>query len=349
MIKPLKDLGKILAVDVGAGTQDILFFDPSKKPENNIKAVLPSQTKILAKRISGMEGDLLMTGATMGGGPVTMAILGHLKKGFRVVMTESSARTIRDDLDEVKAEGVEIIPDVEAKNMDMTRVQTSDVDLEKIMEFIKYSGEGEPDFIGVALQDHGFEKGKSDRLFRFETMQRTLEKTNKLESFLYEKPPVYYTRMNSLIKNLKDGFAGRIAVIDSKFAAVAGALHDVKERPCLCVDVGNGHTLASIMDDGVSGVFEHHTHALSDKKLADYLRRFCDGDVAHKEVFDDDGHGCFTSDAPGMDNIKRILVTGPNRDKLKNSGLDVEFANPFGDVMMAGPVGIVDLVRTRYY
>jgi putative translation initiation factor aIF-2 beta subunit len=140
---------RILAVDVGAGTQDILFFDPEKRPENNVKSVLPSQTRILAHRISELNEDILITGEIMGGGPITMAILNHLNKGHRVVMTEVSARTVRDDLDEVREEGIEIVTDEKAQSLDMYRIETKDVDLDFILDIIQRSGEGLPDFIGV--------------------------------------------------------------------------------------------------------------------------------------------------------------------------------------------------------
>ena len=42
---------RILAIDVGAGTQDILLYDSSKSPENCFKMVLPSQTQIVGQRI----------------------------------------------------------------------------------------------------------------------------------------------------------------------------------------------------------------------------------------------------------------------------------------------------------
>lgn len=32
---------------------------------------------------------------------------------------------------------------------------------------------------------------------------------------------------------------------------------------------------------------------------------------------------------------------------MRETGLDVEYPNPLGDVMMTGPVGIVDMVRAR--
>ncbi|MCX9085586.1 MAG: hypothetical protein OIN87_12405 [Candidatus Methanoperedens sp.] len=43
---------KILAIDVVMGTQDILIYDSEKNMENCFKMVLPSQTQIIAKRIS---------------------------------------------------------------------------------------------------------------------------------------------------------------------------------------------------------------------------------------------------------------------------------------------------------
>ena len=41
----------ILAIDVGAGTQDVLLYDPAREPENCLKLVLPSQTQIVAARV----------------------------------------------------------------------------------------------------------------------------------------------------------------------------------------------------------------------------------------------------------------------------------------------------------
>lgn len=46
----------------------------------------------------------------MGGGPVNKAIKNHLDKGYRVLMTEQAARTVRDDLERVKSMGIEIVP-----------------------------------------------------------------------------------------------------------------------------------------------------------------------------------------------------------------------------------------------
>ncbi len=153
--------------------------------------------------------------------------------------------------------------------------------------------------------------------------------------------------MNAVLRDVKKDFDREVFVIDSKFAAIAGALNGVKERPCLCVDIGNGHTMAAVVDNGIKALFEHHTHSLTRVTLEDYIERLSNGELTNEEVFNDHGHGCHVVEAVGLKNIKRILVSGPNRRILNKSRLKVEFANPFGDIMMTGPVGIVSLIKAR--
>jgi uncharacterized protein (DUF1786 family) len=42
---------KILAIDIGAGTQDILLFDSNKKIENCISLVLPTPSKFISEKL----------------------------------------------------------------------------------------------------------------------------------------------------------------------------------------------------------------------------------------------------------------------------------------------------------
>src|SRR4030043_276830 len=93
---------KILAIDIGAGTQDILLFDSQKKIENCISLVLPTPSKFFADKLKTIEGHVYIHGDTIGGGSLGRAILRHIQKGYRVVMEESAAYSIRNDLDEVK-------------------------------------------------------------------------------------------------------------------------------------------------------------------------------------------------------------------------------------------------------
>ncbi|MBM7624186.1 hypothetical protein [Sporohalobacter salinus] len=43
---------RLLAIDVGAGTQDILIFETGQPIENSIKLVLPAPTVIKAEEIA---------------------------------------------------------------------------------------------------------------------------------------------------------------------------------------------------------------------------------------------------------------------------------------------------------
>ena len=42
---------RLLAVDVGTGTQDVLLFDSDLEVENCFKLVMPSPTMIVARRV----------------------------------------------------------------------------------------------------------------------------------------------------------------------------------------------------------------------------------------------------------------------------------------------------------
>jgi uncharacterized protein (DUF1786 family) len=121
---------KILAIDIGSGTQDIMLYDTNEPIENSPKLVMPSPTKITADRIIKSEGDIFINGETMGGGPISRAVKDHLSDGNKIFATEDAARTIRDDLNFVKSLGVEIVSSSEKeKYSDLTQIEFKDVDL----------------------------------------------------------------------------------------------------------------------------------------------------------------------------------------------------------------------------
>ena len=73
---------RILAIDAGAGTQDILLYESDRTPENCIKLVLPSQTQVVARRIAALTArgvPLHISGRVMGGGASSEAIEAHLE------------------------------------------------------------------------------------------------------------------------------------------------------------------------------------------------------------------------------------------------------------------------------
>ena len=60
----------LLAIDVGAGTQDILLYDEEIPLEGSTKMVLPSQTVLVGNRINRARlagKDVFLRGPTMGG------------------------------------------------------------------------------------------------------------------------------------------------------------------------------------------------------------------------------------------------------------------------------------------
>lgn len=340
---------RILAIDVGVGTQDVLLYDESRTPENNIKLILPAMTQILANKVRNSKNNLIFTGETMGGGPLSFAITNHIKKGYKVAMTSRSAMTIRDDLEEVERLGVEVISEDEIKRYKgREHIETIDIDF----EFLKRTLEGiaehfEFDYMGIAVQDHGHAKHKSDRVFRFEKIREVLQKGVRLYDLGYTKPPGYFSRMNAALRTARRYYDGDIFIMDTKIAAIAGALHDIKERPAISIDVGNGHTLVAVVgsEDDIVAMFEHHTGMLTKEKLEDLVIKLADGRLTNEMVFNDGGHGCYTKEKTGFDKVRKILATGPNRKLLEGSQLNIEFASPIGDVMMTGPMGIVDMIK----
>jgi uncharacterized protein (DUF1786 family) len=96
----------VFAVDVGSGTQDILVADTGLR-HPDMKIVMPAPTQLYAAKIRRLRRDLFCDGYTMGGGAITGALRRHAEK-YRVVMTPSAARTVRDNLDEVRERGIEI-------------------------------------------------------------------------------------------------------------------------------------------------------------------------------------------------------------------------------------------------
>lgn len=283
----------------------------------------------------------------MGGGPLSMAVGEHIKKGHSVMMTPAAAVSIRDNLDEVREMGVEIVDD-EPRSGKFDIIETKDFDFEGLLDFLSNIGEDTNfDSIGIAVQDHGYAVGKSDREFRFEKFREALENGADLSKFLYKEPPEYFSRMNATLRTAKRFSSGPVFAVDTKIAAIAGAIHDIKERPIMPMDVGNGHTMAALIGEEfeIFGLMEHHTWLLNEEKLGDMLIRFADGELTNEEVYEDQGHGCHIQEKVGYKNVKRTLATGPNRGLTIGSKLEVEYPTPMGDVMMTGPQGIVDLIN----
>jgi len=344
---------RILAVDAGTGTQDILLFDSSVPPESGLKLIVPSATQIAARRIrqATREGrSLVLTGVTMGGGPCTQALDEHLKAGLKAYATPTAARTFDDDLDVVQRMGVIIVSEDEAKQFDDAgHIEMADLDLEAIRRALA-AFEVDNDFDGLALAclDHGAAPpGYSDRLFRFDHLQRVVKERNDLRAFAYlpDEVPDYLTRARAMLGSVDTEVP--IVFLDTGPAAALGALQDpnvAQQDEQLVINLGNMHALGfHLRGTHVYSLFEHHTGLLSSEEIESLSERLMAGTLRHEDVFGSHGHGVFYAAAGERPSEGRpfVAVTGPRRAKLRASALKPYFAVPHGDMMLSGCFGLV--------
>jgi uncharacterized protein (DUF1786 family) len=152
--------------------------------------------------------------------------------------------------------------------------------------------------------------------------------------------------MKSAVHAVRRDSAVPILVMDTAFSAILGCLDEAKE-PSLIVNVGNGHTLAALlMGKRVEGLYEHHTHELTPKKLEEELRLFVRGELTSERVYGENGHGVISLN-PFHGEVS-VIVTGPNRDLLKGTSMKFTYAAPGGNTMMTGPVGLVKASISRF-
>jgi uncharacterized protein (DUF1786 family) len=333
---------KILAIDIGQGTQDILLYDSNKNIENCISLILPSPTTIYAHSINGCQKDLYIYGSTIGGGKLSGAIINHIRKGFAVFMEPEAAASIRDDLERVQKLGI-LVGKPPEQFSGMT-LELTEVTLPLLKNFFAHFAEDmNIDAVAVAVQDHGTAgDGTSDRVFRFAVMADRLMKDNAPVSFAYwaNEVPACFTRMLSLVKSVRKAFDGTVLVMDTAFCAVLGCVEEYPE-PYLIINAGNDHTLCVIVSRGrIDALMEHHTGMLTPEKLRHIISAFASGELTNQEIFDDGGHGSLYINNYSV-SLKRIIVTGPNREKVRQTGLPVTFAAPGGSMMLTGPIGLV--------
>ncbi len=363
MSRPLR----ILAVDVGTGTQDILLFESGKTIENCFKLVMPSPTVIVAERIKRATErcqPILLTGVTMGGGPSHWAARDHALAGYAVAVTPQAGRTFDDDLTMVEQMGFEIINEAEAElrkeNSGLVHIELQDFDARAIITALRaFDVDPLIDALAIAAFDHGAAPpGVSDRRFRFNFIAQTVQNNPVPSAFAYpaQDTPADLTRLRSIAGSaaryleLSDSDQGSpLLLMDTGSAAALGALEDplvrIQRNSLLC-NIGNFHTLAfHLMHDRVVGIFEHHTGEIDRSKLEQMLVRLADGTLTNEEVFDTSGHGALIlHDAERRANDEDfpfLAVTGPRREMLRGSSLHPYEATPHGDMMLAGCFGLL--------
>ena len=339
---------RILAIDIGAGTQDILLFDSRQKAENCISLVLPTPSKFFAEKLKTIKSDVYIHGDTIGGGSLGRAIVHHLQKGYRVLMEESAAYSIRNDLDEVRTMGIGVGKKPEVDHFQ--DLEMREIDLRLFERFLSNFGEDfQVDVIAIAVQDHGVSpKGVSDRAFRFENMERMLRRDNRPETFhfLEDSIPDHCLRMKSAVAAVRRFSSVRVLVMDTAISAVLGCLEEAS-GPSLIVNVGNGHTIAALLvEKKIEGLYEQHTHELTPEKMEHDLRLFVRGELEGNKVFRENGHGAVT--LKPLSGVFQVIVTGPNRDLFRKTSFKFIYAAPGGNTMMTGPMGLVRAAQFRF-
>jgi uncharacterized protein (DUF1786 family) len=345
---------RILAMDVGTGTQDILVLEAGTVIENAVQLIMPSPTALLAERVKQATADrvdLVLTGVTMGGGPDHWAVEAHLKAGLKVYATPDAARTFDDDLERVAAMGVRVI-DAPDGAKGARRLDLRDFYLAELMQALRAFGVSTAfDAVGVAVFDHGAAPpGVSDRRFRFDYLRDQVERGTGLEGFGYlaAEIPARMTRMRAVAAS----WTGRepLFLMDTGPAAVLGALDDAVvagSDPVSVVNVGNFHTIAGLLEGRhIRGLFEHHTGELTRPKLEQYLDALAMGTLSNDRVFADMGHGALELGANARA-PKQLAVTGPRRGLLDGSRLRPHLAVPHGDMMLAGCFGLLRAMAAR--
>ncbi len=332
---------QLLAIDVGAGTQDILLYEKGKPPENCLKMVVPSRTITVARRIrQATEARLpiFLKRNLMGGGACVEATKGHLRAGLEAYATPLAAKTIRDNPAEVLEMGVKIVEDGPD---DAVPIDLRDIDLPSLQQALALFDVALPQKFAIAVQDHGECLDGSNRRFRFAYWERFIREGGKLDGLIYKEPPSFLTRMRAIQRDVPGAL-----VMDTGAAAVRGTFCDQKVlrrrgEGVVVVNIGNSHTLGALVQDGrVWGLFEHHTARTTPAKLEDYIDRLRQGSLSNEEIYADGGHGCVIHPSvPRGALFDFVIITGPNRHLASDSGY--YFAVPYGDMMLTGCFGLL--------
>jgi uncharacterized protein (DUF1786 family) len=353
---------RILAVDIGTGTQDILLFDSSGPIENSPKLVMPSPTTVAAEHIraaTAAREPVVLTGVVAGGGPCAWALGDHLKAGLSAFATTEAALTLDDDLQRVEAEGVHLVSDDEANRTRGVHVRLQDLDLEAIRAALR-AFHVDPDVDGIALGvfDHGAAPvDVSDRVFRFQHIARVLGADPDAHAFatLPDGLAPHLTRARAVLDSVDLGVP--VVFMDNGPAAALGALHDpavARPRRRAGLNVGDMHVLCFVLDGTrVEAVFEHHTGEVTPEQPAQMVRSLLAHTLTNAAVYSSMGHGALYVDelgggaAAGPFEVDVVAVTGPRRERILPALVEAELphvhaAAPHGDMMIGGCFGLLD-------
>ena len=349
-------MSRFLMVDIGAGTMDVLWYD--SESTLHYKAAVKSPVRYIAEQAAELPGNLLVTGTEMGGGPVT-GLLKQRAQQARVVMTAPAAATLHHDPAKVSSWGIEIMEEAAAGNLrqdgSYSHLVLGDIDVERLQKVVE--GFGVPfafDAVVVCAQDHGVAPaGVSHLDYRHSMFVDLLDKTPYPHVLLYrsDEVPDEMGRLSAIARTARVLPAAEVYVMDSGMAAILGGSMDVLARGrqrIVILDVATSHTVgAAVIGDEIAGFFEYHTADITLARLEQLLVELCDGQIEHRRILEEGGHGAYLRKRLGFKDVDVIIATGPKRGLLADSKLQIAYGAPLGDNMMTGTVGLLEALRRR--
>lgn len=347
---------RLLMVDIGAGTMDVLCYDTDA--DLHYKAVVKSPVRYIAEKAAAISGDLIVTGCEMGGGPIT-EVLKQRALHAEVVMSSSAAVTLHHNLEKVKSWGIKVVDEEKAEALRRAKKYQSlileDIEAERLRRIVE--GFGVPfefEAVVVCGQDHGVPPpGESHLDFRHKMFTDLLEINPYPHTLLFEadEVPQALNRLRSIAQSARSFPTAEVYVMDSGMAAMLGGSMDVlakHKQHLLILDVATSHTVGAAMKGGeIAGFFEYHTSDITLARLEQLILDLCEGKLEHSRILREGGHGAFVRRSFGFDAVEVIIATGPRRRLVEASKLPMVYGAPFGDNMMTGTVGLLEAVRRR--
>jgi uncharacterized protein (DUF1786 family) len=347
-------MGQFLMIDIGAGTMDILWYDSDSG--RSFKIVTRSPVWRVAEMAAG-EGDLVVTGGEMGGGPVSATLESRARR-HRVSITPEAAHTLNHDPQKVAAMGLEIVDRQAADRLIASgtpSITLADIDggqIRRIAETLDVPFAF--DAVAVCAQDHGMPpEGVSHLDYRHRCHSAALDADPSPAALLYpaDQIPESFNRLRTIATDAARLPARAVYVMDSGMAAILGASLDPLasvNRDAMVLDIATSHTVAATLHRGeVAAYLEYHTRDLSADLLEALLPSLAEGRLTHDEVLAGGGHGAYTRRRVGFNRLGVIVATGPRRALVRRSTLPLVFGAPFGDNMMTGTTGLLEALRRR--
>jgi uncharacterized protein (DUF1786 family) len=348
---------RLLLMDIGAGTLDILYYDVAS--HLHYKAVVMSPVQQLAHQIARIPGDLVITGCEMGGGPVSQILRERADHGDQIIMSRSAAATLHHHLERVESWGINVVSDQKAEQFIQTgtntHIEIGDLQIDRIYQIVQSFGVPlEFEAIAICAQDHGVAPKKVSHLdFRHNLFQKRLDQTPSPAALLFapDEIPETMNRLTSIARSARKLPAKEIYVMDSGMAAILGASLDprlIAKRHYLLLDIATSHTVGAAMSDHIiDGFFEYHTHDITCQRVEELLKALADGEISHAKILSEGGHGAYLRNVVGFSKMEAIVATGPKRKLLSGTKLDIIWGAPLGDNMMTGTLGMLEALRQR--